>query len=78
MESHAGNSYTSLLFSLDEPSGVPSLGLTKITGSSRSVGRMNGCGPLHEEVAANFNEADERLRVQHYPTDLALGRLSAR
>lgn len=34
--------------------------------------------PLHEEVAANFNEADERLRVQHYPTDLALGRLSAR
>jgi transposase InsO family protein len=34
--------------------------------------------PLHEEVAANFNEAEERIRVQHYPTDLAIGRLSAR
>lgn len=34
--------------------------------------------PLHEEVDANFNPAIERLRVQHYPTDLAIGRLSAR
>jgi transposase InsO family protein len=34
--------------------------------------------PLHEEVDANFNEADERIRIQHYPTDLAIGRLSAR
>jgi transposase InsO family protein len=33
--------------------------------------------PLREEVDANFNEADQRIRVQHYPTDLALGRLSA-
>ena len=34
--------------------------------------------PLHGEVDANFNQADERLRVQHYPIDLARGRLSAR
>ena len=32
---------------------------------------------LHEEVDANFNEADEHTRFQHYPTDLALGRLIA-
>jgi hypothetical protein len=34
--------------------------------------------PFHEEVAANFDPANERIRVQHYPSDRALGRFSAR
>jgi len=34
--------------------------------------------PLREEVAANFNTDDERIRVQHQPTDLALGALTRR
>jgi transposase InsO family protein len=34
--------------------------------------------PFHEEVAANFDPANERMRVQHYPSDRALGHFSAR
>ncbi len=34
--------------------------------------------PLREAVTADFNPAEERIRVQHYPTDVAIGRLSAR
>ena len=34
--------------------------------------------PLREEVAINLNPRAERWRVQHYPTDLAFGRLRAR